>query len=87
MMVDQGREATPVIHCHAITPGRLRQYFLDEQGIDVYQTDLQQMKRQYSQFLIFHTVSRKFTPLAVEDEVIGAIPVLHHIQALVNFAL
>lgn len=33
MMVDQRREATPVIHRHAITPGRLRQHFLDEQGI------------------------------------------------------
>ena len=72
MMVDQGREATPVIHCHAITPGRLRQYFLDEQGIDVYQTDLQQMKRQYSQFLIFHTVS-KWNKITISNDGYGEI--------------
>lgn len=35
VVVDQRREAAPIVHRHAIAPGRFRQDFLDEQGIDV----------------------------------------------------
>ena len=86
MVIDQRRESAPIINRHAITPRRFRQHFLNEQGIDVHQADLQQMERQDRQLLIGHTIGGELAALAVEDEVIGTVPVLDHIEPLVNFA-
>jgi hypothetical protein len=36
--------------------------------------------------LIFTAIGRELSAFAVKDEIVGAIPVLHHVQAFINFA-
>lgn len=43
------------------------------------------MQGQHQQFLIFSLIGAELSTFAVEDEVIGAVPVLDNIQPLVNF--
>lgn len=64
----------------------LRQYLLDQQGVDVDQANLQQVQAKHRRFLIFQLVRRNLAPPAVKDEAVGAVPVLDHIQPLVDFA-
>jgi hypothetical protein len=50
------------------------------------QAKLEQVQREHRNFLIFTAIGRELSAFAVKDEIVGAIPVLHHVQAFINFA-
>ncbi len=55
-----------------------------EIGVD--QADLQQVQRQHVQLLVFLPVARQLPALAEEDEPVGAVPILCHVQPFLNLA-
>ncbi len=67
-------------------PGWLCQHILNQQGIDIDQTDLQQVQREHRQFLIRRPVAGKFSVFAIKNKIIGAVPVFHDVETRINFA-
>ncbi len=55
---------------------------LQHQRVDIDQADLEQMEAQHRQFLVLQLVCRHLAPFAEEDEAVGAVPVLDHVQSL-----
>lgn len=44
------------------------------------------MQGKHCQFLLFEPAGRNLSALAVEDEVVSAVPVLNHIEPFVNLS-
>jgi hypothetical protein len=65
---------------------RLRQHLLEHERVDIDHAVLQQMQRQHAHLVILTVVAHEFTAAGEEDEVIGAIPLLDHIQIFVDLA-
>jgi hypothetical protein len=42
---------------------------------------LEQVQREHRNFLIFTAIGRELSAFAVKDKIVGAIPVLYHVQA------
>jgi len=79
------RQAAPFGRPHAFGPDRLAEDTLDHERMDVNETVLQQMEAQHGRLLIFQAVGGDLAAAAVEDEVVGRILVLDHVQPLVDF--
>lgn len=86
MVVYQWRQTTPVFFCHSLLPDRRCQHILDQQCIYIDQTDLQQVQREYRQFLILREIAGKFSVFAIKNKIIGAVPVFNDIETRINFA-
>ena len=85
MSIDQRRQGQQLVWSHLVHPGWVREHLLNQQGVDVDQTDLKQMQAEHGDFLQDHLTGGEVTTLSIEeDEVIGAIPVLNDIQTLLN---
>jgi len=82
--VDQWRQAAEIVRRHARQPSRLRQHALEHESVDVHQADLEQMQREHRQLLFVEAIGADLTALAVEDEAVGAVPVLDDVQAIMN---
>ena len=59
---------------------------LHEQCVDVHQPRLQQVQRQHRHLGMLAVPPGEIAVLAVEDDVVGGIPVLHHLQPAVDLA-
>ena len=59
---------------------------LQQQGVDVDQRGLQQVQRQHADFLAVAVRAGQFAVLAVEEGAVGGVPVLHHLQPVVDLA-
>ena len=64
----------------------LGQDTLNHQGVDVDKADLQQVECQHGEFLVLQVVGSDLTAFAVEDEVVGSVPVLDDVETFLNFA-
>ena len=84
VMIDQRRQSPEVLGRHLVEVGRGRQHLLDHQRVDVYQTSLQKVQRQHCDLLILQAVRGDLAAFAVEDEAVGAVPVLNHVESFVN---
>jgi hypothetical protein len=67
-------------------PRRLAQHTLNHEGIDVDQCILEQVQGEQGNFLRLAPIRSEVTAVPKEDAIIGTIPVLHDIEALVNLA-
>jgi hypothetical protein len=56
MGIEQGREASEISDRELTRPGGLQEDLLDHQGIDVDQTDLQEMQREHRDLLIVESI-------------------------------
>ena len=84
--IEQGRECPEVFRGQARHPGGLGEDLLQHQGVDIDETVLQQVQRQYRQFLIVQTIAGYVAPLAIKDEPISTVSVFNDIEPLVDFA-
>jgi len=82
--VEQRRQGAQVLPRQTLLPVGLPQHLLSQQRIDVNQAHLEQMQAEQSQLLVRASVGRDLPAATVEDETVGAVPVLNDVQALVN---
>ena len=64
---------------------RLRQNPLEHQRIDVDHAILQQVQCQHAHLVVFPSVARQLSAPGEKDKIVSAIPLLDHVEALVNF--
>jgi len=57
---------------------------LDEEGVDVDEAGLQEVQGEGAQLLVVGLVARDLPALAVEDEIVDRVPVLHHVEPAVD---
>jgi len=57
---------------------------LEHQGINVDERVLEEMQGEGRQCLVFPPIRGDIPAFAKEDEIIGAVPILHDIEAFVN---
>jgi hypothetical protein len=55
---------------------------LNHQGVDIDQAGLEQVQRQDGDLLVVESVGRDLPALAIENELIGAVPVLDYVEPL-----
>lgn len=84
MAVDERGERSQILLFHLLKLLGLREYLLNQQGIDIDQTDLQEVQRECRQLLLIQPVGGKIAALAVKDETVGPVPVLDDVEPLVN---
>src|SRR5271165_1439747 len=56
------------------------------EGVDVNHAILEQMQCEHADFMVLATIAGHFASTGEEDEVVGAVPLLDDVQALVDFA-
>jgi len=83
---DQWRQPAHVGRRHARHPGRLGQHPLQHRRVPVHQAGLQQVQRMDGHLLVVQPVAGHLAALAEEDEAVGRIPGLDHVQPLVDLA-
>lgn len=65
-------------------PLRISQELLHQQRVDVHQRGLEQVQREHTDLLGFLVLPAQVAFLAVEEVLVRRIPVLYHLQPLVN---
>ena len=84
MAIDQRRQGAEVLDGHAVHPRRLREDLLDHQGIHIHEAHLEEMEGEDRLFLVLEPVGSDFATLPIEDEPVGAVPVLDNIESRVD---
>src|SRR6266540_3369707 len=84
---EQWGQAAPVRVGQGGRPLLVSEHVLDYEGVDVDQGGLQDPQAQHRQFLLVAAVGGDVAALAEEDDAVGPVPRLDHVQALVDFAL
>lgn len=82
----QRRHPAPFVRPHPLGAGRLAQHALDHQRVHVDRAVLLQMERQHRFFLVLDALGGDLATTATNDEVVGRIAVLDHLQPLVDLA-
>ena len=62
------------------------EHLLDHEGVHVDHAVLQQVQAEHAQLLVLAAVAGELAPAGEEDEVVGAVPVLDHVQPIVDLA-
>jgi hypothetical protein len=75
----QRRQSAQVSGRQPPLPRGLCEHLLDHQGVDVYQADLEQVEREHGHLLILPLIARELATLAIQDEIVGAVPVFHDV--------
>ena len=70
---------------HGRLPLLLNQDLLEQQRVDQGEADLDQMEGQDGQFLILWPIRQELSPATRENEAIDAVPLLNHIEGLLDF--
>jgi hypothetical protein len=86
MAIEQWGQRAEIFNRQPRRPGRLPEDPLEHQGINVDQRILEEMQGEDRQFLVFPPIRGDIPAFAKEDEIIGAIPIFHDIEAFVNLA-
>lgn len=86
MLPDQRGQGAQIPGRELSRPLLLRQHLLQHEGVDVNHAVLEQMQREHTDFMILATIADHFASAGEEDEVVGAVPLLDDVQALVDFA-
>lgn len=77
MSINERRECPQILLLHLLEVFRVSQYLLNQQGIHVDQTDLEEVERKRSEFLLIQAIGGKIATPTVKDKTIGTIPVLY----------
>src|SRR5207248_613690 len=80
----QRRQSTQVRGRQPPLPRGLCEHLLDHQGIDIYQTDLEQVEREHADLLVLPFIAGELAALAIQNEIVGAVPVFHDVEPLVD---
>ena len=59
---------------------------MHHEGVDVDHGVLKEMQAEHAGLVILMPVADQFAALGEKDEVVGAVPLLDNVEALVNFA-
>jgi hypothetical protein len=86
MAIEQWGQRAEILNRQPRRPGCLPEDPLEHQGINVDQRVLEEMQGEDRQFLVFPPIRGDIPAFAKEDEIIGAVPILHHIEPFVNLA-
>ena len=86
MLPDQRGQRAQIPGRQLSGPLRLRKHLLQHEGVDVNHAILEQMQREHADFMVLATTADHFASAGEEDEVVGAVPLLDDVQALVDFA-
>src|SRR6266487_3594347 len=76
-----------IVRAAGVSPFRLGEQVLDHQGVHVDERGLQDPQAQHAHLLLVAAVGGQVAALAVEDDRVGAVPRLDHVQALVDLPL
>ena len=86
MLPDQRCQRPEVRGGQPVLPMGLGQDFLHHERIDVDHAVLQKVQRQHADLLVFAPVAGHLAPAGKIDKIVGAIPALDNVQALMDFA-
>ena len=81
---EQGREGAPVFVRHPPGPLGLGEDLLEQQGVDVDEGRLEQVQGEDGDLLVLPVRAGELAALAVEDDLVGAVPGLDDLAALVD---
>ena len=59
---------------------------LQHERVDIDERDLEEMEGQHSDFLVFQAVGGHLTAFAIEDEIVGTVPVCDHLKSVIHFS-
>jgi hypothetical protein len=85
MEVDEGGEGLEIPGRHPCAPCRIGKHMLQHERVDIDERDLEEMEGQHSDFLVFQAVGGHLTAFAIEDEIVGTVPVFDHLKPVINF--
>jgi hypothetical protein len=85
--VKQRRQGPEVLGAETFPQPLLLDRPLDQDRVDEHQAVLQQLQRQRHDLLLFAAVGGQLALAAIADEVIGRVPVLDHVEPLVDLVL
>jgi hypothetical protein len=83
---EQRREGAAVFIRHSLGPLRFREDLLKEEGVDVDEGGLEQVQREHGDLLVFLVGAGELAALAVEEDLVGAVPGLHYLAAFVDLS-
>ena len=86
MAIDQWGQRAEILHRQPRGPGGLPENPLQHHSINIDQGVLDEMQGEDRQFLVFPPIRRDIPAVAKEDEIMGAVPILHDIEAFMNLA-
>jgi hypothetical protein len=86
VLSDQRRDRSKIGRGHSHLPFRLAENALHHERIDVDQAVLEEMKAEHAGLVILVPVADKLAALCEKDEVVGAVPLIDDVEALVNLA-
>lgn len=79
----QGRQ---VPGCHPPQQVGILQDLLDHDRVDVDQARLDQVQAEEAHFLVLPAIGGQLSLAPKEDQVVGRVPALHHVQTLVHLS-
>jgi len=65
---------------------RAREHLLQHEGVHKYHAVLQQVQVEHAQLVVVGSIAAELAAAAEEHEVVGAVPVLDHVQPVVDLA-
>ena len=86
MEVDKGGEGLEISWRHPCPPCRIGEDMLQHESVDVDERNLEEMEGEHSDFLVFQAVGSQLTAFAIEDEVVGTVPVFDYLKSIINFS-
>jgi hypothetical protein len=86
MLPDQRGQGAQIPGREPFRPLRLRQHLLQHEGVNVNHAVLEQVQCEHADFMVLAAIADHFASTGEEDEVVGAVPLLDDVQALVDFA-
>jgi hypothetical protein len=79
MSVDEWGQSPEIFRLQSVLPVRFCQNLLNHQGVTVHQAHLKQVHGKNSYLLLFPVVGSNLAAAAVEDEGVGAVPILNDV--------
>jgi len=83
---EQRAQAASVLVGQFLPPLRVGQDDLDHDGVEVGDRGLDQVQRQRGDLDVLFVITGELAGLAVEDVFVGAVPVLHDVEAFVDLS-
>ena len=81
---EQRGERMQVARCQPALPFWPGEHLLDHERVDVDHAVLEQVEAEHAHLLVFAPVARHLAAAGKEDEVVGRVPLLHHVQPVVD---
>ena len=86
MLPDQRSQGAEIPCGDFSGPLGLSQNLLQHESVDVHHAILEQMQREHTDLVILAAIAGHFAMAGEEDEIVGAVPLLDDVQALVDLA-